>query len=384
MTGSVDLSLRAVADRPPRDPWIKTGLWGGGGADRWEKIARSRSKRGRSRRGQEAVKGRALKPRRSRFKGRKARRQGQRGACKKGAIKCKCTHIPCCDPWRVEGTSRRPPPSAATDYPRPSPRLILEHPRPSFLPRPPLYPAAARASSLSYRFQRPCGSEKRAKRAVLWINLSYVDASILGPIESLVSSCRGDGERERRTRRQNECQSRLGSILPPIPSARVFLPMMKEWRINRHSNGIEWNVFIRKRRKLALLPSLPLPSLATIAQRLTPSDSRQEIEGYISVASLFLSLSFFEVLIDIIVFIDRRSEDFNSISMIIRFGKSLVFYIDREEYLIRIRIVLEIVSSNNCLRKKYYRRIRCSIYRLACKSLHRILNFLLNHFPLVW
>lgn len=102
------------------------------------------------------------------FKGHKARRQGQ--PCKKGAIKCKCTHIPCCDPWRVEAASRRPPPSAATDYSRPSLRPILEHPRSSFLPRPPLYPAAARASCLSYRFQRPCGSErgpKRAKRAVL-------------------------------------------------------------------------------------------------------------------------------------------------------------------------------------------------------------------------
>lgn len=146
-----------ASDRPP--PKDKNGERGGGGADRWGKIARRR---------QEAVEGRGLRePRRSRFKGRKARRQGQRGARKKGAIKCKCTHIPCCDPWRVEGTSRRPPPSAATDYPRPSPRPILEHPQPSFLPRPPLYPAAARASSLSYRFQRPCGSEKRAKRAVL-------------------------------------------------------------------------------------------------------------------------------------------------------------------------------------------------------------------------
>ena len=97
------------------------------------------------------------------FKGHKAQRQGA-ALGKNEAIKCKCTHIPCCDPWRVEATSRRPPPSAATDYPRPSQRPILEHPRSSFLPRPPLYPAAARASCLSYRFQRPCGSPRSAHR----------------------------------------------------------------------------------------------------------------------------------------------------------------------------------------------------------------------------
>lgn len=77
----------------------------------------------------------------------------------------KCTHILCCDPWRAEGVNRRPLPSAATDCPRPSSIPILEqHSRPSFLPRPPLlYPAAARASFLSYRFQCPCRPEERAE-----------------------------------------------------------------------------------------------------------------------------------------------------------------------------------------------------------------------------
>jgi len=99
--------------------------------------------------------------------------------------------------------NRRPPPSAATDCPRPSSIPILEqHSRLSFLPRPPLlYPAAARASFLSYRFQRPCRPEERAETeqnvAVLWINLSYV------------GSKRGT---DRACRSTLECQSDPGSF----------------------------------------------------------------------------------------------------------------------------------------------------------------------------
>jgi len=131
---------------------------------------------------------------------------------------CVCTHIPYCDPWRAGGVNRRPPPSAATDCPRPSSIPILEqHSRPSFLPRPPLlYPAAAKASSLSYRFQRPYRPEERTETeqnvAVLWINLSYIDSKRGGPIDDPVS---------------------IGSRV----LRGMFLPRMTEWRINRHSIG---------------------------------------------------------------------------------------------------------------------------------------------------
>lgn len=132
-----------------------------------------------------------------------------------------CTHIPCCDPWRAGGVNRRPPPSAATDCPQPSSIPTLEqHSRPSFLPRPPLlYPAAARASSLSYRFQRPCRSEE------------WTETSKTSPFCELIFHTSARRETDR------ACRLKTQVSIGPRVLRGVFLPRMTEWRINRHSIG---------------------------------------------------------------------------------------------------------------------------------------------------
>lgn len=120
-----------------------------------------------------------------------------------------CTHIPCCDPWRAGGVNRRPPPSAATDCPRPSSIPILQqHSQPSFLSRPPLlYPAAAKASSLSYRFQCPCRPEERT------------ETSKTSPFCELIfhTSARRETDRACRVSTEGPSVNRT-----PGPSRRVF------------------------------------------------------------------------------------------------------------------------------------------------------------------
>lgn len=121
-----------------------------------------------------------------------------------------CTHIPCCGPWRAGEANRRPPPSAAIDCLQPSPIPFREqHPRSSFLSRSPLlYSAAARASSLSYRFQCPCKPEERT------------EMSKTLPFCKLIfhtSPCCIGSKRD--PDRSPECQSDLGSF---CRSRRVF------------------------------------------------------------------------------------------------------------------------------------------------------------------
>jgi len=126
-----------------------------------------------------------------------------------------CTHILCCGPLRVGGANHRPPPSAAIDCPRPSPIPILgQHPQSSFLPL--LYPAA-RASFLSYRFQRPCRPEVS--------KTSPFCELIFHTLPRCIASAR------RETDPSPECQSDPGSFVV----RSVFLLRMIEWQINRHS-----------------------------------------------------------------------------------------------------------------------------------------------------